>query len=265
MTLRRGLRLAVFALLLLPAAISQSSGARLLPVPNPHGAVVDSGRFTVTVAGRVVGHETFSLQTASDTLVASVELRQFHTGENGGTDTLLKMVRFAVDTFDFGLRSYTAMQKFRGQSLMRAIVIADTTYTSYTQTGVYGEGNSFLLPPGRIYVLDPPVFTNLDMVCLNLKNKIFKTRPVTMLMMTPSSDTVVTATITSLGRDTIQWAGKGTSARHLTLGDGTVVYDMWIRDDGRLLRLEHKGTQMRVERGAPTARRRTTRAVAHRG
>jgi hypothetical protein len=264
MTLRRALRLAVFAVVLLPAFVSHSFGARILPAPNPEGAVLDSGQFTVSVAGRVVGHERFSLQSASDSLVASVELRQFHPGDHG-TDTLLKMVRFAVDSFDFSLKSYTAMQKFRGQSIMRAIVIADTTYTSYSQMSGGGEGNTFLLPPGRIYVLDPPVFTNLDMVCLNLKNKVFSTRPVTMLMMTPTRDTVITVTVTSLGRDTIQWAGRATGARHVTLGDENITYDVWMQNDGRMLRLEHRGTQMRVERDPPAAKRRSARRPVHRG
>jgi hypothetical protein len=246
---------------LLPIVLLLASLAPPARALTKNEAVVDSGQFTVTVAGRVVGRERFSLiKGGGDSLTANVTLMQF-LGD-GQTDTLKKSVKFSVDGFDFGLHSYTSVQSFRGQTVTRAIVINDTTYTSYREVGKNGEGSTYLLPPGRIYVLDPPVFTNLDVVCLNLKNRIFRTRPVTMLMMTTTADTVITATVTDAGRDTIRWAGKSLAARHVTFGDQNASYDVWLHDDGRMLRLEHLPSRLRVERAAPTAARpaRRTRA-----
>src|SRR5258706_744152 len=226
--------------------------ARALP---PGAAVVDSGQFTVTVGGRFVGKEHFTLfKTGGDSLTALVSLMQLHPGAER-TDTLQKSVQFAVDGFDYGLHSYNSVQLFRGQRVTRSIQVNDTTYTSYREVGTKGEGNTFVLPPGRLYVLDPPVFTNLEVVCLNLKNRMFHTRPVTMLMMTTTTDTVVTATVTDLGRDTIRWAGRPVPARHVTLGDANASYDVWLHDDGRMLRLEHSPTQLRVERTNPATPR----------
>jgi hypothetical protein len=226
---------------------------------------VDSGQFTVTVGGRLVGREHFSLfKTGGDSLTALVNLVQFHPG-NEGTDTLKKSVQFAVDGFDYALHSYNSVQMFRGQRVTRSILVNDTTYTSYRETGSKGEGTTFLLPPGRLYVLDPPVFTNLDVVCLNLKNRLFHTRPVTMLMMTATRDTVVTATVTDLGRDTIRWAGRPVPARHMTLGDANASYDVWLHDDGRMLRLEHGPSQLRVERANPASTRPAARRTRARG
>lgn len=236
--------------------------ARAIP---PGAAVVDSGQFVVTVAGRLVGREHFALfKSGGDSLTAVVNLVQFHPGEEG-TDTLEKSVQFAVDGFDFALHSYNSVQRYRGQSVTRSILINDTTYTTYRQIGSKGDGNTFVLPPGRLYVLDPPVFTNLDVVCLNLKNRMFHTRPVTMLMMTVARDTVITATVTDLGRDTIRWAGRPVPARHMTLGDTTTSYDLWLHDDGRMLRLEHGPTQLRVERANPTVSRPARRRARARG
>ena len=236
--------------------------ARALP---PGAAVVDSGQFTVTVAGRLVGKEHFTLfKTGGDSLTALVNLVQFHPVDQR-IDTLMKSVQFAVDGFDYALHSYNSVQMFRGQRMTRSILINDTTYTSYREMGSKGEGNTFMLPPGRLYVLDPPVFTNLDVVCLNLKNRMFHTRPVTMLMMTTTRDTVITATVTDLGRDTIRWAGRPVAARHMTLGDANASYDVWLHDDGRMLRLEHGPSRLRVERTHPAVSRPVARRTRARG
>lgn len=226
--------------------------------PPATGPAVDAGRFTVSVAGRTVGTENFSIQNAGDTLIATARVFQFHP-EGDRTDTLFKTVRFVVDAFDFGLHSYNSVQRFRGRTVVRGITIADTTYTSYRQVGGRGSGNTFLLPPGRVFVLDPPVFINFNVVCLNLKNRVFQTRPVTMLVMTPDQDTVITATAKDVGRETIRWAGRPVVARHLTLGDSNVTYDVWMNSEGRLLRLEHLPTHLRVERQGPAVRRRAPR------
>jgi hypothetical protein len=125
--------------------------------------------------------------------------------------------------------------------------------------GTRGEANTFLLPPGKVFLLDPYVFVNFDIVCLNLKGRVFRTRPITMIVLTPDRDTVITATATDLGQEAIRWAGRPMQARHLTLGDSLVVYDLWMGPDGKLVRLEHRPTQLKVERVAPPLKPRAAR------
>lgn len=257
-------RLAALAACILLGASLASQPSQAQRVADSGGnKPVDAGRFNVTVGGRNVGVEDFRIEASGDSLIATAIVSQYHPGA-GFTDTLKKKIRFVADAFDYGLRSYQSLQSFRGRVIERGLSVNDTTYTTYRNEGPGGVMNAYALPPGRVFVLDPPVFTNFDAMCMNLGKTAFQTRPVTLLMMTVNIDTVITATATDRGRKTITWAGKPVLARHVTLGDAAATYDLWIASDGRMLRLEHEGSKLRVERVAPPLARRAPRRPATR-
>jgi hypothetical protein len=240
------------------AAAALLLATALAAAQTPATTIVDKGEFRTTSSGRVVGNETFSIERYGDSVVVMARVNVLMPGDQG-TDTLRKQIASAADAFDYGLKTYSAIQKFRGQTLKRGVVVADTTFTSYREGRTSGEGSTFTLPPGRVFVLDPHVFTNFNVVCLNLRNRVFKQRPVTMIYLGPAPDTVIVATATDLGPETIRWGGRAVPARHLTLGDSLVTYDLWMKPDGGMLRLEHAPTGLRVERVAPVIRPRRPR------
>jgi hypothetical protein len=212
--------------------------------------MVDQGTFTVTSAGRVVGTEEFALEARGDTIMGYSKVQQFH-GTAGEVETLVKRAGFVMRALDYALIFYKSGHEIRGKTLQRWIQIHDTTFTSYRQVGMQGSGTAFQLPPGKLFVLDPYIYTNFAILCLNLKGRAVQSRPVTMIVLDPDRDSVITATANDLGQVPFRWGGRPLQARHLTLGDAGITFDLWTGPDGKLLRIEHRPSQLRVDRVAP--------------
>ena len=97
-----------------------------------------------------MGAETFSIEGQGDSLdVFSRAYQTFHT--DAGDESVDKQMVLVAQRADFGLRIYQSTQKFRGESLVRGIVIGDTAFTLYREVNGSGERR----PPGA--AAGPPV------------------------------------------------------------------------------------------------------------
>src|SRR5205814_1840575 len=111
-----------------------------------------------------------------------------------------------------------------------------------------GDANRLVQPPGRLFVMDAPMFTLFDVISRSLVGKTFTSRRVQLLALQRDSLVTPLATVTAVGTDTLRLGRTTLQTRHYTLEDSSAVFDMWADRTGRLVRLWHEQTGIRVER-----------------
>ena len=235
--------LAAFAILVAPPSATRAD-------------TIDHGSFKIYVNDHALGAETFELSEAQDSLV--VRARQYLAlPTTRGEEPLEKGVDLFVSRSDYALRQYQADRTFRGATTRRAVVVADTHYVAYREGEIMGEGESGVLPPGRVYVMDSQVITLFDLICRGLHGKSFETRPFNLLALGPR-DTMLEARAVSLGSETIRWGGRPLVARkYQIVADSQTTFTAWVGPLGQLVRLTEPVSGLRAERDPPPVKRRS--------
>jgi hypothetical protein len=228
--------------------------AAVVPAPTASAQpeVVDQGSFIYYLGDKAVGAEKFVLETRGDSLNVFSQTYQTIRTERG-EEALDKQMVLVLARHDFGIRSYQSNQKFRGKELIRGIVMGDTAFTLYREVDGNGEGDRLVLPPGRMYVVDSQLFTLFNVITMSLKDRRFETWPLSMLTLS-QRDTLVEATATDLGSESIRWGSRSLQARKLRISDGSTTFTVWANSSGQMIRLVHAETAMRIER-EPAARK----------
>ena len=214
---------------------------------------VDRGRLVFHLRDQVIGAESFSLEASGDSLILISHAYQLL--RTSPPESLKKQVILVAQRMDYGLKSYQSNLTHGRDQLVRGIVMGDTAFTIYREVNGSGEGDRRVLPPGRIFVLDAQLFSLVNLICLSLKDKTFETWPIQLVTLS-DQDSVMTGIATHLGRETIRWASKPVTARKLTISDGTTTFLVWADPAGKMLRLVHEPTQLRIERDPPAVKRR---------
>ena len=237
------------SLLLLPAL------ALLLAVPpaRAEGAAttsLDAGRLIVLDRGTPIGYEDFAYERRGDSLLVSgVHTRTVREAE-GSTAKWVKKFSLIVDGTDFGMRGYTSNLEFGGRLTVKGVMPGDTSMTLYSEVDGEGEAQTLEQPPGRLFVMDPMLFTLFDVICRNVSRQSLAKRPVEMVTLGDPPATVH-ATATAAGPDTIQWAGKRMITRRYVLADDANSFILWVSPSGQMLRLVHQGGTLEVLREEP--------------
>jgi hypothetical protein len=125
----------------------------------------------------------------------------------------------------------------------------DTIFSLYREYNGHGEGDRWMRPPGRMYVMDSRLYSLIDFICLTVNGQSFARRPITMLAL-GERDTLVEATLARLGRDTLRTGGRTVAATRMRLTQGPLALELWVDSRGRLLRLSHAPSGLLVERQA---------------
>ena len=232
-------------LALLLAALALAAAA------SPALANTEQGSYIISLGGKAVGVEIYEFVATPDSVTLSSSTFQL-LPHGDVSDTLRKQMQIVVDALDFGLKDYKSVQKVGKDVLIRGLVINEEGFTSYRDDNGYGVGDRYDLPPGRVFVLDRFLFSSFDLMCRSLHGKVFDKRPIQLFVLGPK-DTLLEATATDLGRDTIRWAAKPVVARKLTIGDAHTTFTAWAAPEGRLLKLEESSSALRVERAPPAA------------
>jgi hypothetical protein len=234
-----------------PTLLLAALALTALAAPQALRADTEKGSYIVSIGGRTVGVEAYELVSSPDSVV--VNSSSFQVLPHGdASDTLRKQMQIVVDALDFGLKDYKSVQKIGHDVVTRGLVINEEEFTSYRDDNGYGVGDRYELPPGRVFVLDRYLFSSFDLMCRSLHGRVFQKRPISLFVLGPK-DTLIEATATDMGRDTIRWAAKPVVARKLTIGDAHTTFTAWAAPEGKLLRLEEPSTALRVERAAPPA------------
>jgi hypothetical protein len=206
--------------------------------------------FEIAVNGRTIGREMMTVEEGGD----SIAIRS-RTAQQFGVDSLRKALDMTVDSYDLNLRNYSSIQNFRGHSLRRGLSLHDTVFTSYRDQDGRGTGDTFVRPPGHLFVLDPGLFASFDLMCRMLRGRAFERRTVNLVVLSSTADTVIATPLVDGGLVTLKQKTRSVSARRMTLGDEPGAYHLWMATDGRLLRLEQVPSGLRVERVSAPPRR----------
>jgi hypothetical protein len=246
----------------LALALAVATGALVSagPVHAQATPLADKGTLLISLFSRPLGTENFVIETHGDSLVIGSETLQVLPTATGA-DTLRKIMRMVLMSFDYDLKVYESHQRYRGSNIKRAVVPHDTTYTVYRESSTSGVGDAYARPPGRMFVLDGQLFTSFDLVCRSLKGRAFEKRPLWMLVLS-TRDSMIEVTATDLGPEPIQWGGRTVQARKMTIADAETRFVLWMGTDGRMLRLEQQDRGLRVDREPPEVKPATKRAAA---
>jgi hypothetical protein len=208
--------------------------------------------FKIMVHGRAVGTETVLAEDLGDSLRVSAHTLQM-LGPHA-SDSLVKSMVILVDSWDLNLRDYRSVQRFHGHNTSRGLSMHDTTIVSYSELDGRGIGDTFARPPGRVFVIDPGLFSSFDLICRMLRGRAFEARPVNLLLL-GYTDTLMVGRLVDRGDEVIPWGGRPVTARQFTLGEGGAQYVIWMSPSGRMLRFENTLSGVRVDRQAPAVRR----------
>jgi hypothetical protein len=223
------------------------------------GNVLDDGAFIVSKGGRPVRVEEFAIERMGDTLLVRAASMVSLPGQ--ATRPVDKSMILIVGPYDFAMGSYWSRQTAGTDTLRRGVEVSpgDTVYTIWREFNRAGTGDRVAMPPGRLYILDPPLFTMFNFLGRTLNGKPCDRRPVQVFVL-GFRDSLVNSTVTDAGTETIRWGSRPVQARKLIITDETTSFTGWYSpDDGRMFRLEQARDSIRVERKAPPVKRQPPR------
>jgi hypothetical protein len=246
------------AVLVLPVpcpAAAQQAMPRSDEESAPEGRALDAGKLLITQRGRKLRVEEFALQRLSDTLLVRAASQGF--SEPGMPAHPVDKVSVLMVGMDYAMGNYWSTLAAGSDTLKRGITMsgADTCYTEWRELNKQGTAKVKVVPPGRIYVLDPPLFTAFVVIGHSLQGKPCEHRPIQVIVL-GDRDSIVTATVNEVGQETIRWGSRPVVARKLAISDQNTTFTAWVATDGRLLRLEQPKAELLVERIAPPVKRR---------
>ena len=154
--------------------------------------------------------------------------------------------------------SYWSQMAVGADTLRRGIEVTpgDTAMSVWREFNGRGVGDRLVAPPGRMYIIDPPLFTPFGFLGRTLQGKVCDHRPISVMVL-GARDSLVDATVDDVGSETIRWGGRPVVTRKLVIADQHTTFTAWIAADGRLMRIEQPDAGLRVEREAPPLKRRT--------
>jgi len=232
--------------------------AALLALAAPAGASrvgLDRGTFVVYSWDRPVGRETFTIDNVNDTILVASEVA--YTLDLGkGPEDVKKSMRYATSASDWRFIRYNSFQSVHGTEYTTGGVPgSDTTVSVYHEVNRNGTVDILERPRGRLFVLDAMLYANVQALLSSLGAGGDSTDVAVLAL--GNRDTVVTATLRSSGTDRLSWGGKPVTVRTLRYEQGGFGFDVLVDPAGRVLRVQHVPSGLRVDREAPPVKRAT--------
>ena len=221
-------------------------------------ALSDSAMLVVYDGSTVVAREEFQYLHEGDSLLVTATHSRTLLDAQGQRVPFEKHLLLVVDARDLGLRRYLSNQKFAGVEVVRGLLPEDTIFTYYSERDGAGDALRMTQPPGRLFVLDSGLFTLFDVLTRSVAGKTFATRRVQMIALSPDTVTTPVATLMRQPDDTLRVGRRTTRIlRHYTFEEGAIRFELSADDQGRLHKLTHAESGLRVERlpDTPTADR----------
>jgi hypothetical protein len=235
-----------------------TAGDKLETLSESHGSILDEGVFIISQYGEPVRAEEFAIERMGDTLLVRAASLVSRPGQ--AERPVDKSMVLMVGPLDFAMGSYWSQQIAGPDTLRRGVEVTpgDTVLTVWRQLNGGGVGDVLAMPPGRMYILDPPLFTTFNFIGRTLQGKVFDRRPIQVFVL-GARDSIVAATVTDVGNESIRWGGRPVLARKLLIADAATSFTAWFAPDGRMLRLDQARDGIRVDRKAPPFKRQAPR------
>jgi hypothetical protein len=236
-----------------------TAGDKLETLSAATGSVLDTGTFIISQYGKPVRAEEFAIELMRDTLLVRAASMVSLPGQDAQPPD--KSMILLVGPLDFAMGSYWSQQSAGADTLRRGVEVTagDTVMTIWREFNRSGAGDLVAQPPGRMYILDPPLFITFNFLGRTLHGKVCDRRPIKVFVL-GARDSMVDATVTDVGNETIRWGGRPVLTRKLVIADEATAFTGWYStEDGRMFRLEQARDSIRVDRKAPPLKRQPPR------
>jgi hypothetical protein len=219
--------------------------------PTTRLTLLRTGTFEARQDTARLGTEFYSAYTTvrRDSVIAYSSLSYTLHGR-GGLVALNKWTVSIQRAFDSYPLLYQSREQIGGRESSYSLATHDTSATCFRELGSGGSGKVVPLPPGRLYVLDPGVYSQVEMVAGDFYARGAPSR-VQNVVIAPR-DTVVQLRLTRGGQEVIDLPGRGkVKATRIDLYDDLTLIQTWIDERGQLLQVEAPAQKLRVVRLPP--------------
>jgi hypothetical protein len=233
--------------------------APLFALAPARAAVVDTyevkqqASFEIYTGDTRLGTEKFRVYAAHDTLITASTVRLDGLGPES-TLPFEKRTTYLQRGYDSYPLVFQIVQEARSdtsQSMALNCVFRDTVAIIYKESGQRGVGTSVALPPGRLYILEPGIYLQVQLLLADFLAGSQDTRRQPVLI--PSAEQVVDLFLKKGPVEPIVVRGHRVDARRIELTDKLTNLVAWMDEHGRLMKLEAPGQGLRVERGPEIA------------
>jgi len=196
-----------------------------------------------------LGTEKFRIYASHDTLITASTVRL----DGAGPDSRLpfeKRTSFLQRAYDSYPLVFQITEQPRADTTdTQALncVFRDTVATIYKEGSGRGVGTSVALPPGRLYLLEPGIYLQVQLLLADFLAGSQQTRKQPVLI--PSMEQVVDLWLTKGPVESVVVRGRKVDAQRVDFTDKMTKLVGWMDTGGRLLKLEAPGQGLRVERG----------------
>lgn len=231
-------------------ALAAPSAVCARPKPAQQ-TVVDSGTFSILIAGRKVGTETFTIKQSSESSIASSEIKI----DDGGSKSRQTSV--------FRLSPKGELQRYEWHELApeKSEIVVEPQEEFLVEHITSENGKKFdqpFLVPATTLVLDDFFFSHREILTWRYLASICKAvNGVTQCapqksqfgVIVPRQHTSVVVTIEFVGRERAPIHGNETELSHYRItSDGADDWDLWLDGNQKLMRILIPATKTEVVR-----------------
>jgi hypothetical protein len=251
---RPGARAAAFplAVALFAACLAAApAGVRPVAAQAPSWTTLDSAVFEIYQDDEVLGTEEYRAYRSHDTLIVGSALKLTGLRE-GSTLSPIKTTTFLRRADNSWPLAFQVNESGRDTTKEKKSVscdFSDTTVVVYHEKDGVGRGTVVALPPGRIYLLEPGIYAQVQTLVGDFVRSSQNKRKQPVLI--PSAKQVVDIHLTRGARERLGQDGYVVETTRVDLTDKFVQLVAWVDKEGRMWKLEAPRQGLRVERAVP--------------
>jgi hypothetical protein len=200
-----------------------------------------------------LGTEKFRVYATHDTLItaSTVRLDGAAPGSALPFEKRTSFLQRAYDSYPLLFQITEEPRRDTTATMALNCLFRDTVAVIYKEANGRGVGTTVALPPGRLYLLEPGIYLQVQILLADFLAGSQQTRRQSVLI--PSAEQVVDLYLTRGAIEAVVVRGRRVDARRVDLTDKLTNLVAWLDKDGRLMKLEAPGQGLRVERGPDLA------------
>ena len=216
----------------------------------------DSASFEIYQGDVLLGTEEYRVFQATDTLIMGSTLRLAGAAPESRLplEKRTTFLRRQLDSYPLVFQVIDIPRDTLDGKKATAIncIFTDTTAVIYREiTGVIGRGEAIGLPPGRLYILEPGIYAQVQTLVGDfLATKQNKRRQPVLI---PSVQQVVELTLTRGPVERLGQEGHVVTTTRVDITDKFTQLVAWVDAEGHMWKMEAPGQGLRVERMLPAA------------
>lgn len=196
-----------------------------------------------------LGTEKFRIYATHDTLISASTVRLDGAPPTSSLpfEKRTTFLQRAYDSYPLVFQIVEQPRSDTTKTMALNCVFRDTVAIVYKEANEHGVGTSIALPPGRLYILEPGVYLQIQLLLADFLAGSQEKRRQGVLI--PSADQVVDLYLTRGPVEPIVVRGHRVDAQRVGITDNLTNLVGWMDTEGRLWKLEAPGQALRVERG----------------